>query len=154
MTLDYLRLATTQGGLIKDDPLAIFKRLPMAPRWELEYYLARKREYFERSVHSYDDMSEDERVMALGQALEFPFGVASRMLQYSKPFAWQCVGAMRGPVVMLYPSLVSNRVRQVFGTLLAFNTHVRWILRCSSEASESELYRELGYPASSDHVGS
>lgn len=121
MTLDYLRLATTQGGLIKDDPLAIFKPLPMAPRWELEYYLARKREYFEQSVQSYDDMSEDERVMALGQALEFPFGVASRMLQYSKPFAWQSVGAMRGPVVMLYPSLVSNRVQEIFGTLLSFN---------------------------------
>ncbi len=43
------------------------------------------------------------------------------MLQYSKPFAWQSVGTMRGPVVMLYPSLVSNRVQEIFGTLLSFN---------------------------------
>ena len=118
MTLDYVGLAIKSGGIIKAEPISYFKPLQKTFREELEHYLMMKGESFQLAARQYDEMSETERVVVLGRALEFPFGVASRMLHYAKPFAWQSVGAMRGPVVTLYPSLVSERVQEIFGTLL------------------------------------
>jgi hypothetical protein len=120
MTLDYLGLAISQGGIIKDDLISYFMPLPMAPQWELEHYLVMKCEALQLAARSYGKMSEDERVVALGQAFSCPFAVASRMLQFARPFAWHSAGAKRASIASMYPSLASERGAEVFHELLKY----------------------------------
>lgn len=128
MTLDYLGLAMSQGGFIKDNLISYFKPLPMTPRWELEHYLVKQCESLQLAARSYDKLSEDERVVALGQAFSCPFAVASRMLQFAKPIAWLNAGATRAGIASMYPSLASEHGAKVFAELLKYRSSYKTAL--------------------------
>lgn len=140
MTLDYLGLAMSQGGLIKADFISYFKPLPMAPRWELEHYLVMKCEALQLAARSYGKMSEDERVVALSQAFSCPFAVASRMLQFARPFAWLSAGATRAGVASMYPSLASEHGAEVFHELLKYRSSYKTALSKELTRPDMNVY--------------
>ena len=140
MAMGYLELAIMAGGIIKDNPARYFKSLPMAPQWELERYLVMKCESLQLAARSYGDMSEDERVVALGQSFSCPFAVASRLLQFARPFAWLSVGATRAGVALIYPSLATRHGAKVFAELLKYRSSYKTALSKELARPDMNVY--------------